>query len=462
MHALWLPSFPTRADEDVFWQRHDTRRFAFRKFFMLCAIILYSGLGILDIVAGGESTPLLLCIRAASVVAVTIVTYFFCRPQTAVMREILLSLFGIVVIASGTVMTLVGPASVAETYPFIISAAMIYGHSLFLPRFYTQAAFCAMVALIYWPTTVFAEMPLNVYLTNAFVIWITTVSVLIGSLVRERLQREHAINEVNLSRAMDEALRANRAKSNLLANVSHELRTPLNAIVGFSEMMDNEIFGRIEQDAYRQYIRDIHFSGKLLHANIDDLLDLSRLDVDKMHWNEEYVSIPETLQRVITTCEPQEKSINVALSSRFQHVNMTMLTDADRLNQVFINIITNAMKFSEPGTTVCISFSVEADGTVVLRIADQGIGISREDLKRIHEPFNQAKRSSYVAANTGLGLGLAIVSGILERCDSTFTIESELGVGTTVSIRIPSDRIAVSAIQKPRSASRAMPRQIAS
>ena len=139
-----------------------------------------------------------------------------------------------------------------------------------------------------------------------------------------------------------------------------------------------------------------------------------------------------------------------------------MLVDADRMSQVFINIITNAMKFSESDTTICISFSLEDDGSVVLRIADQGIGIARDDLERIREPFSQATRSSYVASNTGLGLGLAIVSRILEKCDSTLSIESELNVGTTVFIRIPSDRIAISALHKPRSLDRRLGRQIAS
>ena len=182
-----------------------------------------------------------------------------------------------------------------------------------------------MVGAIYWPTTAFVQLTPNVYYTNAIVLTITTVSVFFGALVRERLQREHAINEAKLSRAMDEALKANKAKIHLLANVSHELRTPLNAIIGFSEMMNNEVFGRIEQKDYRQYVRDIEFSGKLLHSNIDDLLDLSRLEVDKMHWDEEYISIPDMLQSVITTCAPQDDSITLALSSRFQHVNMLSL-----------------------------------------------------------------------------------------------------------------------------------------
>lgn len=448
--TLRLPAFETRAEELAFWKRHDTRRLGFRTFFLLTGLFIMTALGILDVVVGGPQAHHLLVIRAATVVLLTLTLYFFCRPNTPVRREALISLFGIIAIVSLSVMTLVGPASVVETYPFIVSATVIYGHCLLLPRLYSQAAFCTVVGLVYWPTTAFVEMPAHVYYTNAFVLWIATISALIGAWVRERLQREHAINEARLNRARDDALKANRAKSHLLANVSHELRTPLNAIIGFSEIMSKEVFGHIGNDVYRQYAQDIHFSGKLLHTNIDDLLDLSRLEVGKMQWNDESFDVRKTLKTVISTCATHEKSIAVDLSPEFEQVDIRLVADVDRMSQVFINVINNAMKFSPPNSLIRISYHLESDGALSLQITDQGMGISQEDLKRVREPFSQAMRNSYVATNTGLGLGLAIVSGILERCDGTLSIDSELGVGTTISINLPADRVSVSPVSSTR------------
>ena len=448
--TLRLPAFETREDAIAFWRQHDKRRLGFRTFFLVCGLIIISALAILDVFAGGEQASLLIGIRAVTVTLLAVTFYYFCQRNTPVMREVLISIFGIITVVSLSIMTLVGPMTVMETYPFIASATVIYGHCLLLPRFYTQAAFCLVVNLIYWPTVTHVEIAPHVFYTNAFVLSIATISALIGAWVRERLQREHAINQTNLSSAMEEALKANRAKSHLLANVSHELRTPLNAIIGFSEMMTNEVFGRIDQNVYRQYARDIHFSGKLLHTNIEDLLDLSRLEVGKMHWNEDRFSVLEALQKVISTCAAHDKSINVVLAPDFETYHLEVTADRDRISQVFINIITNAMKFSEPGSTINISSELELNGAVTLRFADQGVGISQADLERIREPFNQATRSSYVATNTGLGLGLAIVSGILERCDGTLDIESEIGVGTTISVQLPSERVSISNVHRKR------------
>lgn len=457
-----LPAFPSPVDEKAFWQKHDERRLEFRKFFILIAIVVYSALGVLDPLTGGDATTLMLYIRVISILAIICIFYCFCQPSTPVGREIMISLIGIVVIASACIMTLIGPKEVASTYPLVISAAMIYGNCLLLPRFHTQAIFCIVVSALFWPSAILSEMTQHEFYMNVFVFLVTTVSVLVGALVREKLQREHAINEAKLSRARDEALRANRSKSHLLANVSHELRTPLNAIIGFSEMINNEVFGPIGHEKYRQYAHDIHFSGKLLHANINDLLDLSRLEVDKMNWREEYFSVTDMLESVITTCAPQNASIRFLLSPNFKQFNITMLGDPDRMSQVFINIINNAMKFSDADTAIRIAFDIDAAGFVTFSIADEGAGISKEDLDRVREPFSQANQNSYVASNTGLGLGLSIVSGIMERCNGTLNIESKQGVGTTVSIVIPPERIVVAPSRAPRGFTRMLTRQKAS
>ena len=443
MAGLRSQSFASARDEEAFWSKYDRRRLEFRKFFLICAIVTYAGLGFLDLIAGGAAVTELMRIRLISIILITLIFVRFCKPSSPVAREVMIVSIGIVVVASFTLMTLVGPPAVASTYPFLISASMIFGSCLLLPRFNSQAIFCLLANLIYWPSTMFVELARHVFWTNVFVMLITSLAVVIGAMVREQLEREHAMNEANLAKARDDALAAARAKSHLLANVSHELRTPLNAIIGFSELMNNKVFGEIAQENYRQYIHDIHFSGKLLHANINDLLDFARLEVDKMHWKDARFSLNETLERVIATCNPEARSISVSLSPGLRNTDISMFGDPDRMSQVFINVITNAMKFSDDGASIWISHDIEPSGNLALYIADSGIGISEDDLERIREPFGQAQQNSYIASNTGLGLGLSIVAGIMERCGGKLHIESELRVGTTVSLVIPAERITI-------------------
>ena len=446
--SLRSQSFPSERDELAFWVKYDRRRLEFRKIFLVCAITIYSALGLLDLIAGGAATTDLLRIRFVGVCLVALIFIRFCKPSSPAAREAMIVSIGVVMVTTSTIMTLVGPPAVASTYPFLISAGMIFGSCLLLPRFNAQAAFCVITNLVYWPSTLFVDLPAHIFYTNLVVMLITTLAVVIGAMVREQFEREHALNEASLAKARDDALAAARAKSHLLANVSHELRTPLNAIIGFSELMNNKVFGEIEQENYCQYVRDIHFSGKLLHANINDLLDLARLEVDKMHWKDERFSLNETLERVISTCNPESRSISVSLSPGLRNTDIAMFGDPDRMSQVFINVITNAMKFSEDGASIWISHDIEPSGNLALYIADSGVGISEEDLERIREPFGQARQDSYIASNNGLGLGLSIVAGIMERCGGRLHIESELRIGTTVSLIIPAERVIMTPVRQ--------------
>lgn len=440
--TLRFPAFDTPEQERVFWEERDRGRFEFRKFFLLCAILITAAMSSLDVILGGETTSKLLALRAATILSMAYLFYLFIRASTPIGREHIIVAVGVVFVASTAGMTLIGSSEVTRLYPSFFFCSMIFGGSLLVPRFSMQMIFCVIVSIIYWPMALLNTAATGEFFINSFLMLITTLSVAIGSFIREQLEREQALAESRLVAARDEALRAARAKSHLLANVSHELRTPLNAIIGFSEVMENETFGKIPQPQYREYIRDIHYSGKLLHTNINDLLDISRMEVGKMGWTDEDFSLSELLTQVISTCSQTDKGVAVILSDRLRALEVSMRGDPYRISQAFINVINNAVKFSEFGSAVVID-TVDDDDFFGFSITDEGCGIADADFAKILQPFGQAKRSVYDASNNGLGLGLTIVQGIMERCDGLFGISSEVNVGTTVTLLIPSDRVVV-------------------
>jgi signal transduction histidine kinase len=280
-------------------------------------------------------------------------------------------------------------------------------------------------------------------------------AVLVGSFERERLARLQAITSDELAhsnaqlrasrieavKARDTAIMANRSKSHFLANMSHELRTPLNAILGFSDMIKSEMFGPVNEPRYRDYIGHIHSSGTLLQSNIDDLLDLARLESGKFGWEDANFDLNIMVGSAVATCEINAQDAGVALSHIGDSPDAMGHADEARLKQAVINLITNALKFTDEGGSVEVSTTITADGSYVVQVRDTGCGMSSEDLQRVRTPFAQAHGDSYSKGKGGLGLGLAIVSGIMERVDGRFDLDSTEGVGTTACLILPKKRI---------------------
>lgn len=227
---------------------------------------------------------------------------------------------------------------------------------------------------------------------------------------------------------------ANRAKSEFLANMSHELRTPLNAIIGFSEIMETEMFGEIGDTRYKGYIEDIHTSGRSLLELIDDILDLSRLETGKFDIEPETVDtqdIIEDCQRIIT---PRIEEANLSLHIDFDSLP-EIFADKRAMKQVLMNILSNSVKFTPAGGNVWVRGDTTDDETSII-IQDDGIGIARENLSRLKNPFVQIE-DQHARKYTGSGLGLAICNSVLEMHSGSLRLESSLGEGTTVFVTLP-------------------------
>jgi signal transduction histidine kinase len=233
---------------------------------------------------------------------------------------------------------------------------------------------------------------------------------------------------------------ANRAKSRFLANMSHELRTPLNAIIGFAEVIHNQFKGPVGNPQYVEFARSIHESGRHLVGIINDILDLSKVEAGKVDLDEEPTSVMALVdQAVMLMRHPIEKAqltLDVAIETNLPEV----LVDVRKIDQVLLNLISNAVKFTPAGGRIRIEGRRGADGGIVLRVADTGIGIAEDELNDVLKPFVQSREAERRRVQ-GTGLGLPLAEQLVLLHGGTMLLSSVRGAGTTVTVNLPSSRV---------------------
>ncbi|MEI6440855.1 MAG: HAMP domain-containing sensor histidine kinase [Alphaproteobacteria bacterium] len=253
---------------------------------------------------------------------------------------------------------------------------------------------------------------------------------LIGSIqdLRPQMAREAALDEARIT-----AESQNAGKSRFLANMSHELRTPLNAIMGFADIMRQRLFGPMP-DRYSEYPELIHESGGHLLELINDVLDMSKIEAERYELYREDFDAREAVNAVMRLMRGQADRAEVSLRGLSPREPIEVSADRRALKQIALNLLSNALKFTPRGGVVTVT--LRADGpNIELIVADTGPGISATDLKKLGRPYEQVGDSDHRVGGTGLGLSLVRAFAQLHGGD--MVMESQLGEGTTVTVRMP-------------------------
>ncbi len=256
--------------------------------------------------------------------------------------------------------------------------------------------------------------------------------------IRDVSERHRLAEEIAIAR--DQAKAANKSRSEFLAMMSHELRTPLNAVIGYSEIIKEETFGPIGSPKYREYVDDIHDSGRYLLNIINDILDLSKLETGRLELLEVDVDVVEAVNASMRLIRERALTGGVTLELNCDGDLPTLHADERKLKQILVSLLSNAVKFTDRGGTVTLNAWCRPESGYVFQVADTGIGMALDDIPKALAPFGQID-SDLNRRYEGTGIGLPLTKALVEMHSGSIDVQSKFGVGTTVTIRFPAERI---------------------
>jgi signal transduction histidine kinase len=435
--------------EHVFLRDTLIQSINFIRAYLIAGIGLYIAFGVLDAVVGGAARNSMLLIRygivspiTLSIFALTFFPVFYRVAQPALATA--MSASGLGVLAMTAIM---GPPFNSQYYAGLIMV-VIYCGSLIRLKFHYSVLISIFLFIAYQVVSlVINPIPFETYIGNTFFLAMATGVGLFSGYIQELYIRKAYVGQrvveaknIQASVLLAEAVRANKSKSEFLATMSHELRTPLNAIIGFSDIIQRELFGPLLNDKYTDYAKDIYESGSHLLAIINDILDLAKAESGKLKLNEHDFDVTGTLESCVRMCRGRAETNRVELLFPDNGTEIRALADERLLLQIVANLVTNAIKFTPEGGSVCLQLSAGPQVGIVIKIVDTGIGIAAENLARVLRPFEQVE-TSYARKHGGSGLGLPYSKRLVELHNGMLTLESEPGEGTTVTVTLPPERL---------------------
>jgi PAS domain S-box-containing protein len=251
---------------------------------------------------------------------------------------------------------------------------------------------------------------------------------------------ERKLAERSIKIAKDEAEAASKAKSEMLANMSHELRTPLNAIIGFSDMMLSGTLGPVENKKHEEYLADINESALHLLLLINDILDVSAIEAGKIELREKETSVSDIIDASLRLVMPRARDNGVQVHVELSEPLPVLVVDPLRMKQAFLNILSNAVKFTSEGGQITVSTARSEDGGFTISVQDNGIGMTPQEIAIAMEPFGQVD-GGLNRRFEGTGLGLPLTKGLIELHGGQLVVESEKGVGTRVCLCLGPSRV---------------------
>jgi signal transduction histidine kinase len=421
----------------------------FIRIYLIAGIGLYMLFGLLDLQVGGKAVGTIYFIRYAVICPIMLAAFCFSFTkrfeqfgQIALACTMAASGFGIVA------MTAVVPAPFNSNYYAGLIMVVIYCGSFIRVDFVTTVILSILLVLSYEGTVIFINpVPRIDFISNNFFLLMSTAVGLLSSYIQETQMRKgyiaqriiEAKNETT-NLLLLEANKANRSKSEFLANMSHELRTPLNAIIGFSDIMDKQKFGPLGNDRYAQYAKFIRGSGNHLLAIINDILDLAKADAHKLTVDERRIDLLSIVHESIDMCTPKAQERGIVVTAKSHADRVPVLADPKLLLQLLLNLVSNAVKFSHANGQVEVSVRLASDGSILMEVRDEGVGIEADDIARVMRPFEQVE-NSYSRQHGGTGLGLPLAVKLAELHGGMLWIESQINVGTTVKVVLPHQRV---------------------
>jgi two-component system cell cycle sensor histidine kinase PleC len=419
------------------------------RIYLVAAALLYLTFGVLDYVVGGSLVATLWFVRYAIVcpiflaaAAMTYVPAFDTLAQTVLSIAMIAPGIGVVI------MTAIMPPPFNSLYYAGLIMVVIYGSSLVRLRFVNSVFISLLLVALYQiVSTLINPIPFKDYLNNNFFLVMATAVGLFSAYIQEmyirRSYKSQKVIEAKNEAAnllLLEADKANKAKSEFLANMSHELRTPLNAIIGFSDIIKRQLFGNLGDPRYSEYVTDINDSGNHLLAIINDILDLAKAEAGKLTLQEEDIDLVRCLDDAMRMC--RGRAVTAGVNLNFANASESIYAHVDErlIRQIVLNLLTNAIKFTNEGGKVTLSIVAEPGHDILIEVQDTGIGIAPQDIARVIRPFEQVE-TVLSRSHGGTGLGLPLTSKLTELHGGTFDIQSQVGKGTTVIVRLPAERL---------------------
>ncbi|MBL4693617.1 MAG: HAMP domain-containing protein [Magnetovibrio sp.] len=264
----------------------------------------------------------------------------------------------------------------------------------------------------------------------------------VGKLTRDfnKMAADLRTYQTTLLKEKVKADAASRAKSDIMANMSHELRTPLNAIIGFSNTIQEEIFGPINNEKYKDYINDIYFSGAHLLDLINDILDVSAIEAGSLELVELPVCVNTSIENAIRLVTPRAREGRISIQIATVKDLPEIQADNRRINQILLNLLSNAIKFTPAGGVVTVSAQLNANDSLSVVVSDTGIGMDADEQKEALSMFGQVD-SGLNRNHEGTGLGLPLTKGLMEMHNGTLQVTSAKGTGTIITATFPQTRV---------------------